>query len=266
MMNPEFNRSAVNAADCIGTGWNLVTRNLGLYIGVTVVAALMIIVVSCIPFVNIFLIAPIMGGVYYIALRDINNEPIDFGMMFKGFEKFVPLMVIGVIQGIPSVIFQAFRLTVNFANVLSRGGAMPSRRSDFFQATQPDLSGILAGLSALMIVVSLVFIVFSIIWGLLFFFAVPQVIDRNLGPIDAIKMSFSAAMGNFGGVLALLILCGFVVLLGVIALCFGLLVAIPVTWVASAYAYRLVFPRLNQNYYSTPPPPSAYGSTFGQGM
>lgn len=266
MMNSDFNRSAINPSQCISTGWNLVTRNLGLYIGVTVVAALMIIVVSCIPFVNIFLIAPIMGGVIYIALRDLNNEPIDFGMLFKGFEKFVPLMVIGVIQGIPTVIFQIFRLTVDVANIFSRGVAPPARRGDFFQATQPDLSGILAGLSALVIIVSIGFIVFSIIWTLVFFFAVPLVIDRNLGPIDAIKMSASAAMGNFGGVLVLLILCGFVVLLGFIALCFGLLVAIPVTWIANAVAYRMVFPKLDQNYYSTPPPPSAYGSTFGQGM
>ena len=63
----------------------------------------------------------------------------------------------------------------------------------------------------------------------------------------------------------LLILCGFVVLLGFIVLCFGLLVAIPVTWIANAVASRMVFPKLDQNYYSTPPPPSAYGSTFGQG-
>jgi hypothetical protein len=63
MINSDFNRSAINPSQCISTGWNLVTRNLGLYIGVTVVAALMIIIVSCIPFVNIFLIAPITGGV-----------------------------------------------------------------------------------------------------------------------------------------------------------------------------------------------------------
>jgi len=265
MTNLSYNSGAIDATRCIGDAWELVKRNIGLYIGVNIVGMLMIIVVSCIPFAGLFLTAPIMGGLVYIALRDINNESIDFGMMFKGFERFVPLMVVGLIQGIPGAIFTIFRFTFDIAKIFTQMGAPPgSRRGDFFQAA--DLNGLMAGLSLLVILVSLGFALFSIVWAIIFFFAIPLVIDRNMGPIEAIKTSASAAMSNIGGLILLLILGGLVNLLGLVAFCFGLLVSIPVTWVANTIAYRMVFPMLNQTYRSTPPPPSSYGSTFGQGM
>jgi uncharacterized membrane protein len=266
MTNIEFNSGAISAGDCIGQGWSLVTRSLGLYIGVSFVGMLLITIVSCIPIVNLFLIAPLMGGLIYIALRDIHNEPIEFGMLFKGFEKFVPLMVVGIIQGIPGLIFTILRFTLDFASLFGKIGAPPSRRGDFFQTMQSDFGGLAAGLSLLVILISLGFVVFSIIWAVIFFFAVPLVIDRNMGAIDAIKLSAQAAFNNVGGILLLLILGGLVNILGVIALCFGLLVSVPVTIVANTVAYRMVFPRLDQYFRTTPPPPGAYGNSFGQGM
>jgi uncharacterized membrane protein len=265
MTNLQYNRGAINASDCIGQAWNLVTRNLGLYIGVNLVAGIILVVIGCIPFASVFLTGPVTGGLYYIALRDINGEPIDFGMMFKGFEKFVPLMVVGVIQGIPAVILQIVRFTVDIASFLGRTGSPPARRGDFFQAAQPDLS-VLAGLSAAVIILALGFLIFTIIWNMAFYFTVPLIVEYGIGPIDAIKYSASAALSNIGGLILLIILDMLVALLGIIAICFGLLVAIPVIWVGNAFAYRLVFPRLNQNFWTTPPPPSAYGSSFGQGM
>jgi len=226
---------------------------------------LLITIVSCIPIVNLFLIAPLMGGFVFIALRDMNNEPIDFGMLFKGFEKFVPLMVVGIIQGIPGLIFTIFRFTFDMASLFGRSAGRNSG-SEFYQAAQPDLNGVMAGLSLLIIVFSLIFIVFSIVWTIIFFFAIPLVLDRNLGAIDAIKLSARAALSNVGGIILLIILGGLVNILGVIALCFGLLVSVPVTLVANTVAYRMVFPRLNQCFWNTPPPPGSYGSSFGQGI
>jgi len=264
MTNLSYNSGAIDATRCIGDAWELVKRNIGLYIGVNFVGLLLILVVSCIPFAGLFLTAPIMGGLVYIALRDMNNEPIDFGMLFKGFERFVPLMVVGLIQGIPAAIFTIFRFMFDIASILTRMGSTPARRGDFFQAA--DLSGVMAGMSVLVILITLGFVIFSVVWGIIFFFAVPLVVDRNLGPIGAIKLSASAAMSNIGGLILLIILGVLINLLGMIVLCFGLLVSIPVTWVANTIAYRMVFPMLNQTYRNTPPPPSSYGSTFGQGM
>jgi hypothetical protein len=43
-------------------------------------------------------------------------------------------------------------------------------------------------------------------------------------------------------------------------------VAIPVIWGANVFAYRQVFPLIEQNFNMNPPLPTAYGSDFGSGM
>ncbi len=131
-----------------------------------------------------------MGGVFYIALRDMRGEPVDFGMMFKGFEKFVPLMVIGLIQSIPGVVAQILRFTIDMGQLglSGRNGSV-----DFYQADKDILAG---GLAIVAIVVGLVFAVIAIIWWMVMFFAVPLAMENDISPIDAIKLSAKAAMST----------------------------------------------------------------------
>jgi hypothetical protein len=230
-----------------------------MYIGVGLVAWLMI---SCIPCANIFLVGPVMGGFAYVVLRDLRNEPVEFGMLFKGFEKFVPLMVIGLIQMIPAIIFQIIRIGVDIGRIGMDSG---SRNADFYQSSGIP-NPILAGLTFGVIVIFIGFIIFQIIWNAAFMFAIPLVLETNIGAGEALKLSLSAVFGNIGGIILLMILGALVAILGVIAFCVGIFVALPVIWAANVIAYRSVFPLLDNNFYNVPPPPSAYGSSFGQGM
>jgi uncharacterized membrane protein len=81
-------------------------------------------------------------------------------------------------------------------------------------------------------------IVPGIIFGLMFMFATFIVIDRELGPIDALSESHRITRGYkwplFGFVLLLLL----INVLGVLALIVGLLVSIPVSTLAFVHAYR----------------------------
>jgi uncharacterized membrane protein len=124
----------------------------------------------------------------------------------------------------------------------------------------------LSAITGLVFIFAIVWIVFSIAWALVFFFSVQLVMDKNLGAIEAISTSAKAAFSNAGGAIVLMILCGLVIILGALAVCLGLFVAVPVTWVATAVAYRAVFPRPVETTWHTPPPPTAYGTSFGQGM
>lgn len=63
-------------------------------------------------------------------------------------------------------------------------------------------------------------------------------VAEGASPVESIKKSFSLVGANVGNALVLAILCILVLILGVLALCVGLLVAIPVTFLASAYAFR----------------------------
>ncbi|MEQ1605991.1 MAG: hypothetical protein ABL999_14090 [Pyrinomonadaceae bacterium] len=258
MTNIHFERGAIDAGGCISNGWELVKRNLGLYVGAGLVAMIML---SCIPIVNFFLLGPVMGGFAYIVLKDMRDEPVDFGMLFKGFEKFVPLMIVGIIQAIPGIIFQIIQWTVDISRLVGGSGAVDQT---FYQSG--GIEPLQAGLAAGIFVVFFVYIVFQMIWNAALIFAIPLIVEHDIGVIEAIKVSFSAVFGNLGGLVVLMILGGLVGLLGFLALCFGILVAIPVVWAANVFAYRQVFPRIDQHFNMAPPPPSAYGSNFGSGM
>ncbi|MFT3743355.1 MAG: hypothetical protein QM785_03575 [Pyrinomonadaceae bacterium] len=258
MNDLQFMPGAIDAGGCVSNAWDMLKKNYGMYLGVSIVAMLL---TGCIPCLNIFIMGPIMGGVFYIALRDMRGEPVDFGMMFKGFEKFVPLMVIGLIQSIPGVIAQILRFTIDIGQLglSGRNGSV-----DFYQADKDILAG---GLAIVAVVVGLVFAVIAIIWWMVMFFAVPLAMENDISPIDAIKLSAKAAMSNVGGLIVLMIFQILVALVGMLLLCVGMfLISVPVIFLANAFAYRQVFPWTGQQFNMAPPPPNAYGTGFGSGM
>ena len=81
MTNIQFQSGAINAGDCVSNAWNLVKQNFGMYLGIAIIA---MILAGCIPCVSLFLVGPVIAGVYYVVLREMRGEPVEFGMMFKG--------------------------------------------------------------------------------------------------------------------------------------------------------------------------------------
>lgn len=262
--NIQFNRSAIDASGAISMGWEMVKANYGMFLGVAVVATILS---GCIPCVSLFIVGPVLAGVYYFALRLYAGEPVDFGMMFKGFEKFVPLMVIGIVSSIPEIIGQGLRFGVNLGQ-LGLDSQRSGRNGQFFQQTSGDpniFAGIAAGVLIIVAIVAFVFIIFAIVWRFLLFFSIPLAMDRDLGAMDAMKLSAQAAMGNVGGIIVLFIFEFLVSLLGLIMCGIGvLLVSIPIIYAANAIAYRMVFPKINDQFNYNPPPPTAYQGGFGQ--
>ena len=259
MTNNDFYPRAINAGDCVSNAWNLVKQNYGMYLGIALVGMLLS---GCIPCVSLFLVGPILGGIYYVLLREMRGEPVEFGMMFKGFEKFVPLMVIGLVQAIPEIIGQGLRLVAQFGQIGLSGGK--NKDFDFFQSSNPEFA-IASGLLIVIAIVAVVLILFGIAWRVLLFFAIPIALERDLGPVDAMKLSAKAATSNVGGLIVLFIFEFLIALLGIIALCIGIFFVIPILYAANAFAYRQVFPLIQQNFNMTPPPPTTYGD-FGSGM
>ncbi len=69
-------------------------------------------------------------------------------------------------------------------------------------------------------------------------FASYAVVDKKLGPIDAIKASYDMTKGNWWNLAFLGLVSGLIVIAGALALLVGLFVAIPVVLIAYAYVYR----------------------------
>jgi uncharacterized membrane protein len=83
-------------------------------------------------------------------------------------------------------------------------------------------------------------IVPGIIFTLMFLFTTFIVVDRELGPIDAMKESHRITRGHKWPLLGFLVLLMLINLAGLMALVVGLLVTIPVTSLAFTHAYRVL--------------------------
>ena len=90
----------------------------------------------------------------------------------------------------------------------------------------------------IMLVGLILLIVPGIIWSLMFGFAGYLIIDRNLGPIEALKESKRITYGYKWELFLLGLAIFGIVILGLICLIIGILVAYPIVLIAMAHAYR----------------------------
>ncbi|MBX3294897.1 MAG: hypothetical protein KF762_04235 [Acidobacteria bacterium] len=262
MSNIQYYPGAIDPSGCISNGWNLIKPKYWMYFAISLLTW---VIVSCIPCVNYILMGPVLAGVYYTLLRDMRGESVDFGMMFKGFEKFLPALVVGLVQSIPGIIWQIIDTTMNISTIFIQQGTGSLGGGNFFQETSAP--GLAEGISAVYFILAAVFLIVTVVWSISFAFAIPLIAEHNIGPVEALTLSAKAAWSNVGGVIVTSILLGLIALLGVLALCIGVFFVLPLFWAAWAFAYRQVFPAIDtDNFRMEPPSPQEYGSSFGQGM
>jgi uncharacterized membrane protein len=114
---------------------------------------------------------------------------------------------------------------------------------DFFGAfgkvnlVQLIIAGVLIGIASLIGFVLLV--IPGLIVVFLTYLATYSIVDDGKSAIDGIKHSVKLISDNVGSALLLALLNILVTIAGFVALCVGLVVAIPVTMFATAYAYRV---------------------------
>ncbi|MDR3559687.1 MAG: hypothetical protein P4L62_04135 [Candidatus Pacebacteria bacterium] len=81
-------------------------------------------------------------------------------------------------------------------------------------------------------------IVPGIIWSIKYQFFAYLIIDKNMGPLEAIKKSGEITMGNKGNLFVLGILISLINLVGVLCAFVGLFATIPLSLLAMVYVYR----------------------------
>ncbi len=120
-------------------------------------------------------------------------------------------------------------------------------------------------LAALLVgVLATVGLILLIIPGLvlLFFASLTMyfVIDRSLGPVDALKASFATVRSNVGAVMMALLVTLGTTIAGIAACCVGLIVAVPLNTLIWAYTYRKLsggqVVGIEQPMYYPPGPPA----------
>jgi len=238
-----FRRGVVQPIYCLKTGWDLLTGQYWLFVGMAVVA---IILGSLVPFGIMF--GPMMCGIYMALFRRRRGEFVEFGVLFKGFDYFGESIVATLIHYVPMVI-----IIIPFYIVLYGGLFLIMPR----QGGEPDPSSLL-GFFAVLVIFGLIMMVLIILLSVIFTFSYPLIVDRKLSGIDAVKLSARAALANFWPLLGLLMLNGLLGFAGVLLCYVGVFLALPVSFAALSVAYEQVFGLGEVQGPILPPPPPSF--------
>ena len=239
----EFRRNAVEPMECLKAGLSLIKQQYWLFVGITAVG---VIIGSVVPLG--ILLGPMMCGIYLALFQTRRGQPIEFGILFKGFDFFGDSVVATLLHMIPIVVilvptyilfYAAF-----FAMMVSQGGG------------EPD-PGVMLGFFGFFAVFWLVMIVLLVLLSVVFTFAYPLIVDRRLSGVDAVKLSIKAAMANFWRLLGLLMMTGLMGFVGMLFCYVGAFFVMPISFAAIATAYEQVF-GLSEFEPNLPPPPPTF--------
>ena len=246
-MTPEipFRRNVVEPVSCIKGGWEIIRNQYWLFFGMTLVGVL---IGGAVP---IILMGPMMCGLNLAFFKTRRGEPIEFGTLFKGFDYFGQSVIAALLQTIPVVVIivPAYILfyVFMFVSIAASGSSGDPNPAALF--------GVMAMFGVFWLVVVAIIIIISI--GFIFVF--PLIVDRKLSAIDAIKLSFRAALSNFWRLLGMVLLTSLMSAIGVLACYVGAFLVMPIAYASIAKAYEQVF-GLDEGvgFSNMPPPPPVF--------
>ncbi len=236
----EFQTGVIRPIECMKEGWELIKDDYWLIFGITIVGLLL---GSVIP-LGIGLGA-MFCGIYYVLLKKINGQPIEFGDLFKGFNFFLPGLVVSLFVIIPAII----SVFVIYGSVIAFVLAAMSAKGS---AQEGVIYGMFAALFVEAVVVSLIISCFHA----LIMFAYPLIADRNLGGVEAFKLSARAVRANLSGVIGIILVEFVMGVIGYMAFVIGVYFVVPIMFAGVTVAYRRVFPL--QQTFTNPPPINYY--------
>ena len=245
--NTQFRTDVIKPVECVREAWALIKDQYWLFLGIVFVG---VFIGGAVPIV---LIGPMMVGIYICLFRRMRGEPVEFGMLFKGFDYFAQSLIAALLQMIPMVIVivPMYVIMVGFMmTMMPRGGRMDPDESSRF----------IFSLLGFELVFVLIIMTVAIVVTIFFLFAFPLIADRNLAGVDAVKLSIKAARANFSGVVGLILVNFGLGILGVLCCYVGAFFVAPITIASYAVAYRRVFPELSRNFPSPPPPPANWAA------
>lgn len=236
MTNLEFRTGVIKPIEVYKETWEIMKGEFWTIFGIVIVA---MVVAGVVPFV---LVGPMMCGMYMCLLDKVDGQPAKFDKLFKGFDYFLPGLIVTLLVMVPMFIF------IFLVYIPMIGTAIAGQRMD-----QTEFAAFLAGTLVFELLAAIVMI---LIHSLLLF-AFPLMVDRKTGAVDSIKLSARAVWANMKGIAGLFGVGFLVVIAGYLVLCVGVYLALPIVIMANAVAYRKVFPAMDPMRFD-PPSPSAY--------
>lgn len=238
----EFKRNAVEPVECIKAGWNLIKDQYWLFVGMTVVGVL---IGSVVPLG--ILMGPMMCGIYLALFKTRRGQPIEFGVLFKGFDYFGDAVIATLLHMIPIIVVIVPTYIIFYVGMFALIGT---------SGGEPN-GGAMLGFFGFMALVWLVIMVLLIVLSVVFTFAYPLIVDRRMSGLNAVKLSVKAGLANFWRLLGMLLLTGLLSFCGLLLCYVGIFFVMPISFAAIAMAYEQVF-GLGDVQPNLPPPPPTF--------
>jgi len=223
-----FTTGAIRPARCLREGWALIRDSYGLFLAITFVGLL----IGGFGPMGV-LMGPCLCGIYFTLLKRMAGEEPRFEMLFKGFDWFVPSLVVTLIQiGVTLVLLIPVGVvvvggTLGMAALADQNGGDPP-----------------AWFFVLLVAALAVLLLIALSVACLFVFSYQLLVDRNLDPVESLKTSARATWANLGGVAGLLLLNSLLAIAGLLCCIVGVYLVMPVVLAAQLVAYRAVFPQV----------------------
>lgn len=209
--------------DYVSQGFNLVAKNVGLFVVYTLVFFVLVMITAIIPFFNIlalpFVVPALMTGFFIAAHRTARGENLQFSDFFKGFDKVMPLGITFILQALIGVL-------ASLPGLIMIIGALGFTILSMFD--NPDMS--LFGLGA-MTGTFFIGILLAMFAGLFvstsYAFSLMLVWFYDLSPWQAMETSRKLAWKNFLILLVFLIVVQIISSVGMMLLFIGALFTVP---------------------------------------
>lgn len=225
MENIQFNKGVVKPMECFREGWELIKDQYWLFFGITAVG---FIIASVVPFC--ILLGAMMCGIYYPLIEKSEGRQVEFGQLFKGFEKFKPSLIATLPWAIPLQVF----IMLAYIPLIIAQPLLDTRQI----STETFFTIILASLGGLAVVL-LIWIFFHP-----FLMFVYQIITENeISGWEAFKLGIKSVWANLGGVVGLLVLNVLAYSVGALFCGIGVYFVLPLIFANTFVAYRKVFPK-----------------------
>jgi hypothetical protein len=238
----EFKRDVVQPIECVKAGFELIKSQYWLFVGMTVVGVL---IGSVVPLG--ILMGPMMCGIYLAIFQTRRGQPIEFGLLFKGFDYFGDAVIATLLHMVPILVIFIPAYVIFYVGMIAV--LIPQ------QGSEPNPAALL-GFLGFMAIFWLVIMVVLIVLSVVFTFAYPLIVDRRLSGLNAVKLSIRAAFANFWRLLGMLLVTGCLTFVGVLFCYVGAFLVMPISFAAIAMAYEQVFGLGDVKPNLPPPPPS----------
>lgn len=236
MTPTEFRTGVIKPIEIYKETWELIKDQYWLIFAISLVGML---IGGAVP---VILIGPMICGIYLCLFQKIEGRQVNFELLFKGFDYFLPSLIVAIVVVVP-VFVLILTIYVPLIGLAFAGQRMSSS----------ELIPFLIGIFVFEIIVAFIMVCFHT----LLMFAFPLIVDRKLSGWQSIKTSASAVWNNLAGVAGLFGVGMVVGIAGYLMLCVGIYLVLPLIFASNAVAFRKIFPPLNPGLLD-PPPPTAY--------